>query len=86
MLAAVDVERWQEWAACKGTNPDVFYPLDDLGASHAKSFCANCPVQEACLRYALARREKHGIWGGKTTSERESIIRRARQRMLRSAL
>ena len=30
----------------------------------AKAFCRPCPVRDACLAGALARREPWGVWGG----------------------
>ena len=36
--------------------------LDDI--RRAKAMCAECPVREACLAGALARREPWGVWGG----------------------
>ena len=36
--------------------------LDDIAM--AKAFCQSCPVREACLAGALARREPWGVWGG----------------------
>ena len=36
--------------------------LDDIAV--AKAFCQPCPVREACLAGALARREPWGVWGG----------------------
>jgi len=38
-----------------------------------------CPVQGACLEYALTRREKEGVWGGCTERERRRIIRQRRR-------
>ena len=32
-----------------------------------------------CLEYAIAVREKEGVWGGATQRERRSIIRRRRR-------
>ena len=38
----------------------------------ARSFCARCPVAEACLEHALEH-EPAGAWGGKTAVERQQI-------------
>jgi WhiB family redox-sensing transcriptional regulator len=38
--------------------------------------CAMCPVQEACLAYAIESRQTVGIWGGATTRERRRLRRR----------
>jgi hypothetical protein len=41
----------------------------------AKELCNKCPLMHECLTYALAGKETHGIWGGKTPAEREQILR-----------
>ena len=47
-----------------GTMLQLFFSeqLDDI--ARAKAICAKCPVAEACLEGALARREPWGVWGG----------------------
>jgi WhiB family transcriptional regulator, redox-sensing transcriptional regulator len=71
--------QWHEEAACKGLAADIFYPLDDDAVSVAKSVCGECSAQERCLEYALAVREKDGVWGGATERERRSLMRRRRR-------
>lgn len=70
---------WRQRAACRGVDPDVFYPISDEDAEEAKSICRECPVREACLEYALANRERDGVWGGATERERRRIIRHRRK-------
>ena len=70
---------WRQRAACRGVNPDVFYPASDEDAEPAKAICNACPVRQACLEHALATRERDGIWGGATERERRRIIRQRRQ-------
>ena len=58
---------WWEQALCNdgtGALLDLFFSeqLDDIAV--AKAFCQPCPVREACLAGALARREPWGVWGG----------------------
>jgi WhiB family redox-sensing transcriptional regulator len=60
-------------------DPDIFYPVSDEEAEDAKEICAICPVQQACLEWALTRRESDGVWGGATERERRRIIRRRRR-------
>ena len=62
-------EPWTELAACRMLPPDMFFPGKGHETATAKAVCAECPVCEDCLDYALRRGEKWGIWGG--TSERE---------------
>lgn len=70
---------WRQKAACRGVDPDIFYPMSDEEAADAKAICALCPVQQACLEWALSSREKEGVWGGATERERRRIIRRRRR-------
>lgn len=74
--------RWQDHAACRGLDPQIFFPDDDedeTAAASARSICATCRVREACLEYAVGRREPSGVWGGATDRERRRIIRRRRR-------
>ena len=64
---------WRKHAACRGIDPDVFYPISDEEAGEAKAICDLCAVRESCLEHALANREREGIWGGTTERERRRI-------------
>lgn len=70
---------WRQRAACRGVDPDIFYPVSDEEAGPAKTICAQCPVRESCLEYALANRERDGVWGGATERERRRIVRQRRK-------
>jgi WhiB family redox-sensing transcriptional regulator len=72
---------WRQFARCRGIDPEVFYPVsdDEEAAEEAKAICALCPVREPCLEFALATREKNGIWGGLTERERRRVLRRRRK-------
>lgn len=70
---------WRQRAACRGADPDIFYPASDEEAEPAKAICGQCPVRQPCLEYALANRERDGIWGGATERERRRIIRQRRK-------
>lgn len=71
---------WRALAACRGLDPALFYPVEtsDEAAEPAKRVCADCPVREDCLGYALSIRESEGIWGGLTEAERRRLLRRGR--------
>jgi WhiB family redox-sensing transcriptional regulator len=60
---------------CKGFDPKIFFPDQYDSDDDAKIICAECPIAELCLEYAIDGNEKHGIWGGKNPSERRKIIR-----------
>jgi Transcription factor WhiB len=50
--------------ACRGADPDLFFPLPGESAEPAKAICAVCPVRAVCLALARGRGERYGIWGG----------------------
>ena len=70
---------WRQRAACRGVDPDIFYPASDEDAEAAKAVCGQCPVRQPCLEYALANRERDGVWGGATERERRRILRQRRK-------
>ncbi len=72
---------WRKRAGCKGLDVELFYPApeDESEANEAKAICAQCPVRQACLEYALAHREREGVWGGMTERERRRIVRQRRK-------
>lgn len=70
-----------EWMAngkCREVPPAVFFPSDGIGVQEAQRICAECPVSQTCLEYALANRIDHGVWGGCSERERRRILRRRR--------
>jgi len=69
-------------ASCNGADTSVFFPVSDSFAGEAKAICAECPVAEACLEYAISTRQSDGVWGGLTGIERHRLVRR-RQKMAR---
>jgi WhiB family transcriptional regulator, redox-sensing transcriptional regulator len=76
-----DAEGWRLSAACRDLDPDVFFPSDPGGIradgiERAKAVCAGCPVQNACLAFALATNSEFGIWGGRDEQERRALRRR----------
>lgn len=78
MEEPVDQERltWQEDGACRGVDPDVFFPVAEDDAWRAKEMCKRCVVRTPCLVYALQNRERYGVWGGTTEKERADMFRR----------
>jgi WhiB family redox-sensing transcriptional regulator len=70
---------WRRHSACRGLDPDIFYPATDEEAATAKLVCGACGVQETCLEVALQGREKEGVWGGATERERRRILRQRRR-------
>ncbi|TNC24637.1 WhiB family transcriptional regulator [Amycolatopsis alkalitolerans] len=74
---------WQERAACRDEDPELFFPVSEMGpgarqVARAKAVCARCPVRAECLEYALDTGLDHGIFGGMTDTERRKLVRRTR--------
>jgi WhiB family redox-sensing transcriptional regulator len=70
---------WQQDAACRDTDPDLFFSNADADRQEALRLCAACPVRHECLEHALTTREAYGIWGGTDERERKRLVRRRRR-------
>ena len=66
---------WRDRANCRGVDPDLFFPERGEPTRDAKAVCQGCTVWWPCLVDALARGEKHGIWGGLSERERRRLRR-----------
>lgn len=64
---------WMEAAACRGMDTNMFFPERGEPVDNARAVCARCPVNAECLEYALANRDKFGVWGGKSERERRKL-------------
>jgi len=53
-----------------------FFPVGRKSPKIALHACSICFVREQCLQYALDNDIEHGIWGGKTESQRKRMKRR----------
>ena len=59
--------------------PDIFFPEGtakevEFMNKVAKEICADCPIKDLCLDYALSA-GMHGTWGGMTHEERLGLTR-----------
>ena len=63
------------FGACRGSDPDVFFPDRGESLEPAKRICAECVVRDECLEHALASGERFGVWGGTSERERRRIRR-----------
>jgi WhiB family redox-sensing transcriptional regulator len=69
-----DPSAWMLRGACRGEDPELFFPISTTGpglaqANSAKALCGRCQVLANCL--SLITRPD-GIWGGTTSEERWS--------------
>lgn len=81
-------------AACKGMDPDLFFPL--RGHVHGTTYspqvaeavaaCARCEVRQECLEHALDAPERTGIWGGTFERQRREMRRDRRKRQYAALL
>src|SRR3954452_12591695 len=83
----VDNDAWRAGAACRDTDPDLFFPVGTTGPAieqieAAKAVCRECEAQTACLEFALATNQDTGVWGGTSEEERRKLRKQwlARQR------
>jgi WhiB family redox-sensing transcriptional regulator len=73
-------DEWKWLGACQSeSNKDLWHvntrtEKDD--AAEAKRICAICPVAQQCLDYAMATKERWGIWGGLDRHQRDALRRR----------
>ena len=73
---------WRDRARCREEDPELFFPVGTgdpakVQIAAAKKICAQCPVVEPCLTWALDNGQT-GVWGGTSDEERQSIRRRQR--------
>jgi WhiB family redox-sensing transcriptional regulator len=76
---ALTIPQFQGRALCAQTDPDAFFPAKGGSTAAAKRVCGSCDIQAACLEWALATGERHGIWGGLSDTERRRLTRAAGQ-------
>lgn len=62
---------WTNRAACKGMDPDLFFPQQGGPVKEALAVCATCPVIEPCK--VAGAKELFGIWGGMTVEQRRKV-------------
>lgn len=84
-----DCDDWRERAACRDTDPDLFFPVGSTGIAvdqivAAKAICHQCAARRDCLEFALVTNQESGVWGGATEEERRRL-RRARAAQHRHA-
>lgn len=75
---------FQLHAACRDEDADLFFPVGNSGPAltqiaEAKAVCTECPVQSACLTWALEHGQDHGVWGGMTARERRTLHQHLKQ-------
>ncbi|GAB4590096.1 WhiB family transcriptional regulator [Nocardia sp. IFM 10818] len=49
-------------AACRGEDPEEWFPFPSVDFSYARQVCFGCPLMDACRRWA-AQTGQSGVWG-----------------------
>ena len=85
---SLDRDEWRQFAECRDTDPDLFFPVGTTGPAleqiaNAKAVCRTCDVQGLCLEYAVSTNQDSGVWGGTSEEERRQM-RRARQQLVKA--
>ncbi|MDP3971677.1 MAG: WhiB family transcriptional regulator [Candidatus Nanopelagicales bacterium] len=75
---------WRHQAACRDEDPELFFPIGNIGPAllqidEAKRICQSCQVRELCLQWALETCQESGVWGGMSEDDRRLLRRRAVQ-------
>ena len=78
---------WLDHAACRRSDPELFFPVTDIRAARAqveaaKKVCRHCPVKGICLSWAMDNGQEAGIWGGTTEEERRQLRQLRRRRRI----
>lgn len=72
-------ELWMDDAPCTSVGTDAFFPEPAPGRPRrhykAPKVCADCPVRDQCLQFALNNDFTDGIYGGLTPAQREHLHR-----------
>lgn len=63
---------WRQRAACRDTEPEIFFSETEPGAVRARTICSACPVRPQCLAFALAA-DAWGVWAGTTRDQRTAM-------------
>jgi len=74
----VEEREWRDFAACRDTDPDLFFPVGTTGVAleqikASKRICKTCEVRAECLQFALATNQESGVWGGTSEEERRAL-------------
>jgi Transcription factor WhiB len=82
-------QSWTDRAACReivtSSEDDLFFAPDSDERREsfdqtvrrevaALAVCEQCPVRAECLAFAVATRQEHGVWGGRTEAQVRRLI------------
>jgi WhiB family redox-sensing transcriptional regulator len=64
---------WHRRAACRGSDPNLFFPARGEAWKEAVKVCAGCPVTAECLEAGMTQHS--GVWGGIPERQRRKLRR-----------
>ena len=74
------VQLFENAACAKMNDPDYFFPEGKAEEAerlpNLRRICGGCIERKECLAYAIKEEIQHGIWGGKTPTERGQNLKR----------
>jgi hypothetical protein len=74
------VQLFENAACADHENPDYFFPEGKAEEAERlptlRAICGACIDRKECLAYAIKEEIEHGIWGGKTPTERGRNLNR----------
>ena len=74
----VDLPRFVEAKCADIQDKNLFFPdnrTQEAERLHQlKAICTSCIHEKECLEYALEKQITHGIWGGKSPTERDAEV------------
>jgi WhiB family redox-sensing transcriptional regulator len=76
-----------DWSAalCAQADPDAWHPEQGASVRDPKRICRSCPITDECGEWALATRQRWGVWGGMTERERRRELRRRSEAVMADA-
>ncbi len=74
------IDDWRAQAKCKAADSALFFSVDgergralDNRYNAAKKVCGLCAVRLICLKTAIDKDEKFGVWGGLNEFELQAV-------------
>ena len=80
MSLTIERDDWRDVAACRDTDPDLFFPVGTTGPAieqidNAKAVCQAVRGPDRLPRVRPATNQDSGIWGGTSEEERRKLRR-----------
>ena len=80
LTLTIESDEWRRTAACRDTDPDLFFPVGTTGPAieqidTAKAVCDTCSSKAPCLEFAMITNQDSGVWGGTSEEERRKLRR-----------